>query len=370
MTDCSHPIVICLNQHEFVRKYRCQSCSGVMLCACDEEFAVRFLPHQLRDARDNETRLRVPVTLGFQANICNACRGMPEESHPMAPQHGRTSKIHRYYWREIWFETTRRFADWLVANGGSDRDVILSHDNVERKRIEKEVIKEIKELHQRQPKYTFADRSQQDVILTNQVEVIVLGGTYVKQAEGRALLLHEGQTLSVESFASLHFQKLGFEVLVTESIPFHVLFGVYLWLVIQDPDDSLAQMRSFGERGDGDALTTGRLIWTPLPEDFGSPAYQRRRAAEIDEHFASMLGGDRDDLLWTFDYWLEPSNNLRQYLWAHRPQHIAQARQIVAILPPDVIRRILRYLTANYWKRFCGCPTCCVIRPTNSFSLR
>ena len=96
-------------------------------------------------------------------------------------------------------------------------------------------------------------------------------------------------------------------------------------------------------------------VWTQLPRDFGTSGYAQRRASAIEEHFA-MLPNEKEELLWTFNYWVEPSNGLRQYLWAHRFQDVDKARKIVSILPADVVHRILRYLIADYWSRYVGWP--------------
>ncbi len=118
-SDCSHASVACINPYEFIRKYRCAACGLVMICACDRAFAERFLPHQLNRGADLHTALDVEVTLGFVSTVCNECRGLPAEACPKAEIYGRSSKIVRYYWRELYFETTRRFADWLDAQGGT-----------------------------------------------------------------------------------------------------------------------------------------------------------------------------------------------------------------------------------------------------------
>lgn len=67
------------------------------MCACEEEFGLKHLSHQLDFGKELETQQRVPVTIGFQAGVCRSCRGLPEEARPKAPQLGRTSKIKRYY---------------------------------------------------------------------------------------------------------------------------------------------------------------------------------------------------------------------------------------------------------------------------------
>src|SRR5262249_44831342 len=150
--------------YELIRKYKCDSCGGVMMCACEEEFARRFLPHQLREGTELETQRRVPVTLGFLPAVCNSCRGVAEEAHPKAPSYGRTSKVVRYYWREIWFETTRRLADWYERQGHADPSAVHGAPRDIHKAIEREVIAEMKKLHERSPKYRYKEEPQSEVL--------------------------------------------------------------------------------------------------------------------------------------------------------------------------------------------------------------
>src|ERR1051326_9297009 len=91
--NCPHSSVVCINPYELIRKYKCNLCDAVMMCACEEQFARRFLPHQLDHGTDPQTKDEISVTVGFQKNVCNKCRGLPEEAHPMAQIYGRTSKI-------------------------------------------------------------------------------------------------------------------------------------------------------------------------------------------------------------------------------------------------------------------------------------
>ena len=114
----------------------------------------------------------------------------------------------------------------------------------------------------------------------------------------------------------------------------HVLFGVYLWLLIQDNADSLCGMCGFGAKIDYPSLSLaeGEQLLILKPDDFGSTGYAERRSEAIDEHFKSMLPPDRGELLWRFDYWIEDSTRLRDYLWAHDPFDVEKARTIVEVL--------------------------------------
>lgn len=82
-----------------------------MMCECNRWIGERFLPHQLDQGCVLETQQRIPVTLGFVKGICRECRGLRPEPHPKAELHGATSKIKRYYWREIAFLTYQMFAE-------------------------------------------------------------------------------------------------------------------------------------------------------------------------------------------------------------------------------------------------------------------
>ena len=126
-----------------------------------------------------------------------------------------------------------------------------------------------------------------------------------------------------------------------------------MWLLIQDVRDPLNRIVSFGDRAAYEERREKPPIWTDLPEDFGTKGYATRRASAIEEHFELLAP---DALPWLFDYWEQPSANLRQYLWAHRAGDVGRARQIVEILPPVTLLAILRYLVADYWNHFLGWP--------------
>jgi len=353
--NCKHPEVTCINQYELIRKYRCNSCGEIMMCACEEEFARRFLPHQLSYGTELKTRREVPVTISFQENICNTCRGQPEEAHPTAEIYGMSSKVVRYYWREIFFETTQRFGDWADSQGYADYHNARQENPDAYSQIEKEVIQEIKGLHERSPKYIYQEKSQKQVLKENSVEIVKLEGKYVKRAERGVGILDGTEVCSPEEFAAHYYEKQGYNILFTESIPFHVIFGVFMWLLIQDPKDPVGRLVGFGDRKAFEEGCKGEQIWTHLPEDFGTPGYAARRAAAIEDHFALIVSNE-DDLLWLFDYWIEPSEGLRQYLWAHRAEDVVKARQVVSLLSVDDILRILKYLVTDYWRRYVGWP--------------
>lgn len=353
---CEHRHVGCLNQHEFIRKYRCDDCGAVMMCACDESFGQRFLAHQLSEGCELDTQERVPVTHGFHPGLCNSCRGLPLVPAPGAAIHGRTSKIKRFYWRELFFRETEAFADWEGANPDAQPD----EAKAARKRIEGDVLEAIKALHASAPLYDMREPSSADMLQRCQVEIDPLYPEYATSPEKGAVVMLAGEIVSPEAFAAHHYSAPGWSAMPLESVPFHALYGVMMWLLIEHPSDPKNRMAGFGSRTAFEAGVEGEQIWMRLPEDFGTPGYGRRRKTAIDEHFNFFFKpdgyADRGYLLELFDYWRVPSERLRQYLWAHRDADVDRARRLIELLPADTVLAILRYLVDDYWGRYLGWP--------------
>ncbi len=325
------------------------------MCACDAEIGHRFLSHQLSRGVELETQKRVPVTLGFQARICNECRGLPLVSAPASSIPGRTSKIKRYYWRDLAFGQMKRFAEWEQAHPHSSQDEI----NAAREHIEKEVLDSIKALHNSTPKYDTREPSQAEVLERYGVQVDAFHPEYSHAPERGALIILQGKTISPEAYATYRYQEQGWSVMPLESAPIHALFGVMMWLLVEDPLDSEGQFVGFGSRTEFSSGGQGQIIRMHLPQDFGTRGYGVRRGEAIARHFDSLIPDGapcRDTLLYLFDYWRDHSEQLRQYLWAHRDNDVDRARRLIEILPADTIVSILRYLVADYWGRYIGWP--------------
>lgn len=322
-----------------------------MMCGCDEAFGRRFLAHQLNEGCELDTQRRVPVTLGFVEGSCSECRGSPADHAPAASIPGRTSKIKRYYWRELFFAERIAQAEWDDANPGANEEERRAAFEL----LKAQVLADIKHQHATEPKYTFAELSQAEVIERYSVAIDNLPADYARQGAKGVQIVLNGTAVSPEAFARGHYESLGWAVLEVESVPFHALFGVMTWLLIQDLADPLNRIVGFGDRAVYESTRGKSQIWTPLPEDFGSKGYGQRRFDAIEDHFGLLLP-ERDELLWTFDYWRPMSADLRQYLWAHRDIDVDRARELIQILPPETIIATLRYLVTDYWGRYLGWP--------------
>ncbi len=332
------------------------------MCACDEEFGRKHLPHQINSGTWLDTRKSVPVTLGFQEEICPECRGNPPVAAPKASMMGATSKIKRYYWRELYLETTKKFYDTHPELNPSYFSARHSFCD-EFKAVEEKVLEDLKILHSTSPKYNYSELSQANVISQTDTEVILVNAEHIKEPGRKVGIRDNGKIFNVEEFASNYFSNHGYHVLETESIPFHVLFGVFMWLVIQDCNDPLGRVVQFGNRTDFDLKSkNGGMVSTILPEDFGTPGYYRRRKPHISNHLEEL-----NELDWLFDYWLEPSSGLRQYLWAHREEDILKAKEVMKIMGLSNLRKTLEYLSMDYWRNYCGWPDLLVYNDNEFF---
>jgi hypothetical protein len=247
------------------------------------------------------------------------------------------------------------FAKWAEENGYQNwLDALAPHKEVHHA-FYLEAVEKIKQMHSRFPKYTYSDESTRQVLEKCSVEVIDLFPARV-ECSGVSMFEFGGELLqSANDVAKRNFEKEGYSCLFLESRPLHVLFGVFMWRVIQDPSDP--KIRRAGIRR---KLPTGEWrsqgwIGALMPPDFGTAQYSDRRVEALEKHFAA-LQVSREDLLAIFDQWLDPSYELRSYLSAHLNDDVARARVLISVLPPELTVRVLNYLAANYWSRYCGWP--------------
>jgi hypothetical protein len=366
MSECKHKNTHCINEYELIRKYRCVDCGAVMMCACNEIIGKKFLPHQLFSGNVLETQENVIVTNGFVSEICTECRNLPVVAYPVAAIPGRTSKIKRYYWRELAFREMELYEQY---GGNPEHHVYELNDSDEHSIINKakiQALKDIKKLHETTKKYEYKEKSTAEIIEEYNVEVVNIFAEYRKDKEKKARVRYKEELLTVEKYVETHLQAQGYQTIFLESIPFHALFSIFMWIVIQDPHDSHVHISFFGERSSYEKNREKNLIWVPLPDDFGTPGYNARRTLEIERHFASEME-DKNNLLWIFDYWVPYSEGLRQYLWAHHDSDIQKARKIVEVLSAKNVLSILKYLTGDYWGRYLGWPDLLAYRNNDAF---
>lgn len=321
---CDHADLACLNPHEFIRKYECAGCAGVMMCACDRAFGEQFLAHQLRGGTRLDTQERVAVALGFVEAACASCRGLPEIAAPSRDG----SPIARYYWREIYMETTRRAA----AEPGAGRD--------RRDALKREVEREFEALHARAPKYVIVVPSKDEVFL-REVGVVP-----------RAVAVGDA-TSAEDVVAAVHAAlRASPAEVVSAGNSVQTLYAVLMGELVRDAADPEVQLGFFGRRpiprGGTPPPTEGER-----PRDHGSIGYYRRRTAAIEQHLAS-LDVEWPQLLDRFEASIAFARPFTAYLWAEG--WYDEARAVIPLLPRGEVPRLLRWMVQHYWDRREGWP--------------
>lgn len=266
-------------------------------------------------------------------------------------------------------ETHRRFYDQNPDLDPAGLEIFSPVHKEEYKEIEKQVLREIKDQHETAPKYQYSELSQQEVIDRAKTEVIQVPVEHVRGKERKVGIRKEGRVLSAEEFATEYFRESGYSVLETESVPFHALFGIFMYLLISDPTDFNTRISSFGNRADyEDGLRPMRMISFIKPNDFGTSGYFQRRKIQIERHFIELDDfSDLEELEWLFDLWSVASADFRHYLWAHREQDLEKARSVTKVLGLENLKRVLLYMVRNYWKNHCGWPDLLVFDDSGFF---
>jgi len=346
--SCAHEQVACVNPHDLIRRYRCIACRSVMLCACEEEFGRAYFPkEELRLTQTEEGEI-VPVTDGYLPDMCNTCRGLPDQPAPRGDRRN-TSNVRRHYWREVERETVRQFAALAREQGDPDWQALRWEQPETYKAIEKSVAADVARQHKESPKYDVDDETEEQFLARLRVDVRVYEGTYVRREGKKLRILHEGKPVSPEAFVGRSLRAEGYTVHYTESEPFQALFTVLMWPALQPRNGGLLESvaRALG--------LAGEVTWQSLPQGFGTSGWAESIAGAIDEHFG-RLSQVSDQLLEAFDAWVEPSAELRELIWGHEEWQVTRARSVLSALQWPEVERILRYLGDSLWERQYGWP--------------
>jgi hypothetical protein len=260
-----------------------------MTCACDQEIATFVTPYQAGRGRDHRTRDEVTVTNPLVPDLCYDCRGEIPPPYPRAEHRGASSKIHRYYWHEIWKETQLEFLSWcresnlpLFGAGGRPLLPYYHREHAEKyQAIQDSVVERWKVRHEQNPRYDFTRPSDADIIRLCEVAVEDIEACYLVPSPRHVLVLpldatDQNGAVQVEEFVTQRLRSEGREVMFCETRPFQALYGSLMWLWVQSPGDPRLRVSGIGDRDEVEADERG-IIWTMLPHDFGSLGHALRR---------------------------------------------------------------------------------------------
>jgi Holliday junction resolvase-like predicted endonuclease len=358
--DCEHSTVRCLNHYDTFRKYLCENCGGVYICECERQLAITFLPHQIRLAVEYGTQKEYPVT-GFASNICAECRSEDEEAHPRAAIYGQKGKVARYYWREIFKTYCEYVLNWLQQNSGQVKDINefkSKHPDIARE-FKKKAKKYWQMIHDQSPKYDLKEQTEAEFLSQVRIPLIKIGADY-RQIEKNGKLIgkwinQSGELTSVEEIAAEWYRSKGYTVLTCERKFISAWVGTFLALPIQDPSDVCVRptFRNSTKGWTRHNRNTG-LISIPLPEDFGSAEYYKRREVAIQASIQRMRATGNLQIL--FDELLDNSESLRDYLWVNDDEAVKVARIVLSVLPKKTVVDVVEWAIQDFWHRQPGWP--------------
>jgi len=166
--------------------------------------------------------------------------------------------------------------------------------------------------------------------------------------------------LRPENFAAEYYRKLGYQVHICERRLINTLVAAFLWTVICDSDDPLSRICGIGWRGerfsklDPSSFDERYGLLLRLPIDFGSRAYYTRRNETIEEWVDLHRRGGQ--LIELYDYFLEVSTGLREYLWVCNTESEELTRAALEIIPKDMVIKMIMWTIEDFWDRHHGWP--------------
>lgn len=203
---CDHKNVSCVNPYEIIRKYKCSDCGAIMMCSCDEYLGKKYFKHQINTACILETQERIQVTHGFQKNICPECRHEKSINAP-SNSYGNTSKIKKYYWREIYLRSLKLYDIKYNSNN------LYEIDKTKMEIITKEVIEIIKNEHSIEPKYQYKEISQNDFLKQYSINILQRKVIYHNHTAKKALVELNDELLTVEEYGTRVYDNIGYNTL-------------------------------------------------------------------------------------------------------------------------------------------------------------
>jgi hypothetical protein len=278
----------------------------------------------------------------------------------MAAVRGRKGKIERFYWREITKTYHSLARAWLIERGESVADILDFQNRFANtaKALGNEARQHWQNEHRSHPKYNLSEPTQQDLHDNVDIQETVVSAPYMQVPRADQKLgkwrNSKGELVNAEAIAEEHYRSDGWEPFACERKLISVLYGTFCFPVVQDPSDpTIVVGYRNSTRGWLSSSPNTGLTTIPLPSDFGSQAHFERRQSEYADLFSFLRG---EHLSTLFEKWLEPSENLRDYLWVNEDAAVELGRLALAMVPEEDILRRIEWVAVDFWQRQPGWP--------------
>lgn len=328
------------------------------MCRCEEQIALRLLPHQVVRAYDPVSGKEVNIA-GFGESICDECRGVPPQAYPKSEASRVKGKVARFYWREIAKTYYADVAEWLESSDQKVDDILEFEASFPKhaKQLRSHALEHWQHVHRTQPKYSTSEPTITD-LFDQDIPERIFAAEYVKvEIEGTAVgkwLSSTNEPVSAEAIAEERFREQDYSVIRCERRLITSWVGVFLCHAIQRGDDRLITGYRRSTIGWAPNSPETPMVEVKIPADFGSASYYLRRKNALEDWIAGV--GAAANLGVLFDALIEDSLSLRDYLWVADDQTIRDARTALGFLPASTVARMIRWVIQDFWARQSGWP--------------
>jgi len=369
MAECLHKKTKCLNHYDIFRKYLCKDCNKVFICECEKEIVLKLFPHQSKTGTEYGTQEEYNVE-GF-SKVCAKCLGEKERPYPRAQIYGLKKKLDRYYWREIDFSYYQKILAYVRDNNIQIKDIFEFQKQFPElcKKFKKEAREYWKKIHKTDPLYQYSEISQDEFLAKVKVPIVQLSGKYINK-NGKGLWINkDGNEVSCEEFIADYYRNKGYNVYFCERKIISTLIGAFLWNPINRPDEKL-EIRGIGSRGKYSKTPLSDfdkhgILWFHLPKDFGSKEFFIRKKEEFIEWLNLLKNSG--PLIEQYDYFLNISKRLRDYLWSNNKEAEEITRVFLTVVPDEITFKVIKWAMKYVWDKQPGWPDLFVVRDNEYF---
>ena len=210
-----------------------------------------------------------------------------------------------------------------------------------------------KKQHKINPLYEYNELSQDEFLKKVDVSIRKIEAKHKIKDDKGYWEGKNGELLTPEGIAKEYYESLGFEVYYCERKIISTLVGAFLWTPINDPEDDRLEFFGIGSRGKYSKNKNSEILWMMLPRDFGSYEFFLRKKENFLEWIELIKS---NPLIGQYDYFLECSKNLREYLWVYNTESENITRKFLEVVPDNITIKLILWGIEHFWDRQTGWP--------------
>jgi hypothetical protein len=251
--------------------------------------------------------------------------------------------VERYYWREIDKTYWEMISKWLAEKRIPIENSLLfeSKFSEEAKLMKREAKRIWQKRHEEAPLYVINEPTETAFLSEVKVPERHLTAKYVQaQENGKKIgkwTSQVGTPCSIEEVVADWYKAKGFSVKKCESKLISVLVGTFCSSIILEP-------------------RTGTSYRLPanIAIDFGSEEFSKRKSEDFGKLISTLEHAEGLERL--FEELLQPSADLRHYLWVSDDEAVELGRVAIRAMPQSMIIKCIKWGFQHFWERRPGWP--------------